>query len=457
MQRVFVLSSVQTPLMPCHPARARELLRKSKARVFRSVPFTIILNSREHGNLQPLELKVDPGSKKTGLALLATGKRDPKVIFAAELEHRGHAIKKALDQRRGIRRSRRHRHVRHRTPRFNNRTKPSGWLAPSLMSRVYNVQTWALRLKKLAPVSAIAVETVRFDMQAMQSPGISGVEYQQGSLQGYEVREFLLERFDRQCAYCDKKNIPLQVEHVVAKAHGGSNRISNLVLACESCNRKKGIKSLGDFLAKDQPRLKKINAQLKRPLRDAAAVNATRYAVGSALKTLGLPTSFWSGGRTKFNRMSQGFEKTHWLGAARVGSSGQKSFVPNHPGGFPFLAIKATGHGGRQLCLVDRYGFPRSKPSQARGSVHGFRTGDLVSAVVPTGKKAGHYRGRVAVRASGSFNIKTDSALVQGISSKYCKKIMGCDGYGYSQGNSVGRTRAFLPGLKAGVSCLETR
>ena len=163
------------------------------------------------------------------------------VMWAAELEHRGYVIKKALAKRRALRSSRRNRKTRYRACRFNNRRRPKGWLPPSLQSRIENTLTWVNRLRRLAPIDSSSMELVKFDTQLMQSPEISGIEYQQGELQGYEVREYLLEKFGRQCAYCGEKEVPLQVEHVIPKhpVHGpmGTNRISNLTLACEVCNQ----------------------------------------------------------------------------------------------------------------------------------------------------------------------------------------------------------------------------
>ncbi len=247
MQRVFVLSSSEDPLMPCHPARARELLRDGKAAVYRRIPFTIVLKHRADGDTQPVELKVDPGSKTTGIALVGEFKRGRRAIFGANLSHRGQAVKDALESRRSLRRSRRARKTRYRAPRFLNRTRPKGWLPPSLMSRVDNVQSWGNKLGKFSPLSALAVETVRFDMQKMENPEISGVEYQQGELIGYEVREYLLEKWGRKCAYCYKEGVPLEVEHIVPKSLGGSNRVSNLTLACRPCNEKKGSNPFLNF------------------------------------------------------------------------------------------------------------------------------------------------------------------------------------------------------------------
>src|SRR5664279_1256938 len=291
MQRVLVVSNTRKQLMPCTPARARLLLTGEKAAVLRQYPFTIILKDRVDGDLQPIEFKADPGSKTTGATLVADyAKRGKTVVWAGEINHRGQAIKDALDSKHGIRRSRRSRKTRYREPRFDNRTRPDGWLPPSLMSRVHNVMTLAMRVQRFSPVTSVAVETVRFDMQKMLNPEISGAEYQQGTLAGYELKEYLLEKWGRKCAYCKKKNLPLQVEHIIPESRGGTKRESNLPLACEACNQEKGNLTAAEF---GHPEIQK---QAFVPLKDAAAVNATRYAIGAALKTLGLPVSFWSGG-----------------------------------------------------------------------------------------------------------------------------------------------------------------
>ena len=192
---VFVLDTNKQPLSPCRPSVARKLLRDGKAAVWKMYPFTVILKRAvEPINVPPVTFKVDPGSKTTGMALV----QDGKVVFAAELTHRGAAIKDALASRRAIRRNRRQRKTRYRPARFDNRRKPEGWLPPSIQSRVNNLQTWFVRLFKLVPLGGISMELVRFDTQLMQNAEISGVEYQQGELAGYEVREYLLEKWGRQ-------------------------------------------------------------------------------------------------------------------------------------------------------------------------------------------------------------------------------------------------------------------
>lgn len=334
---VFVLDTNRKPLYPCTPGMARSLLKAGKAAVFRMFPFTIILKKAVEAIAEPLQLKIDPGSKVTGFAILLGA----QLIWAAELTHRGQSIKSSLESRRSLRRGRRNRHTRYRQPRFLNRTRPQGWLAPSLMHRVLTIQTWVKRLMGFAPINSIAQELVRFDMQQIQNPEISGTQYQQGTLYQYEIREYLLAKWNRTCAYCNAQNIPLEIEHIVPKAQGGTNRVSNLTLACVPCNQKKGTQDIKDFLSKKPDLTQRILSQAKQPLKDAAAVNSTRWVLFNALKGTGLPVMTGSGGQTKFNRTSQGLPKTHFFDAACVGEIPTLEILTAQP-----LLIKATGRVG---------------------------------------------------------------------------------------------------------------
>lgn len=419
---VFVIDTNKKPCDPIHPGEARQMLKRGEAAVFRRYPFTLILKTVSTSPTRPIQIKLDPGSKTTGIALT----EGDAVIWGAELSHRGQTIKASLKSRSDLRRSRRNRHTRYRKVRFSNRKPRIGQLPPSLQHRVETIDTWVKKIIKLVPVTSISQELVRFDLQQIEKPEISGIEYQQGELAGYEVREYLLNKWDRKCAYCSSVNVPLKIEHIRPKAKGGSNRISNLCLACESCNTKKGTQDIEKFLAKKPDILKRILSQAKRPLIDAAAVNSTRWKLFNRLKETGLPVTTGSGGLTKFNRTRLGLTKTHWLDAACVGKVDSLSCLTTKP-----LLIKATGHGTRQMCGTDKHGFPTRHRTNKQ--IHfGFQTGDIVRAVVKTGKKVGTYVGRIATRATGSFNISTHTEKVQGISHKYCKAIHKKDGYGYS-------------------------
>ncbi|MBD2181026.1 HNH endonuclease [Planktothrix sp. FACHB-1355] len=381
----------------------------------------------DNDNLKPLRIKIDPGAKFTGLALVS----DKNIVWAAELEHRGFTIRDSLTSRRQIRRSRRQRKTRYRKPRFLNRRRKDGWLPPSLMSRVYNIQTWVNRLCKLAPIKAISLELVKFDTQKMVNPEINGVEYQRGEIWGYEVRQYLLEKFNHTCVYCGVTNKPFNLDHFHPKSKGGSDRVSNLVLSCVECNQAKGDKLPAEFLSDRLDILTKIDKQRKQPLADAAAVNATRWKLKDILESIGLPVELGSGGLTKYNRQRLNISKTHWTDAACVGLS-----TPNSLNimGYQPLIIKAMGRGSRQMVKPDKYGFPRTSPKLRQKSFYGFMTGDIVKAVVSKGKKVGTYVGRIAVRKTGNFNIKTKTDTVQGISHKYCRQLHKSDGYAYSFG-----------------------
>ena len=428
MQYVFVLDKDKKPLDPCHPARARKLLSSGRAAVFCRFPFTIILMERtqEKSAMHSYRVKIDPGSKNTGLALIR--EEDGLVVWAAEIQHRGQIIRDNLLSRRAIRRGRRNRHCRYRPARFDNRRRAKGWLPPSLESRLANIETWVRRLAFKVPLATISTELVKFDTQLMTNPEISGVAYQQGALVGYEVREYLLEKCGRRCVYCGAQNIPLEIEHIIPKSRGGSSRVSNLTLACEKCNRAKNNLTAAEF---GHPEIEK---QAKQPLKDATAVNAIRWELWRRLSALGLPVECGTGGRTKYNRTRQGLPKTHWLDAACVGKSGENITVSN---GLAPILIKACGHGSRQMCRVDKFGFPRTSAKGAK-NVFGFQTGEIVRAVVTKGKKMGTYVGRVAVRTSGFFNIQTDTQVVQGIGWRYCQSVHKHDGYSYDFRKEMG-------------------
>jgi RRXRR protein len=267
---VFVVDKHKRPLMPCTPKRARLLLSQGRAVVHHLVPFVIRLKDRrvEECAVQPLVLKLDPGAKTSGLALARVeATKEGEVhhaVLLAEIEHRGEEVHAAMSTRARARRRRRGANLRYRPSRFNNRTRPPGWLPPSLKSR------------------------------------------------------------------------------------GGSERVSNLALSCHDCNQSKGNRTAEEF---GHP---EVEAQAKAPLKDAAAVNATRYKLVEALSVFGLPLGTWSGGRTRWNRARFNLAKTHALDALCVGD-----LAGVHVGTLRTLRISATGRGRYCRTLFNRFGFPR--------------------------------------------------------------------------------------------------
>jgi hypothetical protein len=269
------------------------------------------------------------------------------------------------------------------------------------------------------------MELVRFDTQKMENASILGVEYQQGELLGYEVREYLLEKFFRKCAYCNTTDVPLEVEHIVPKSRGGSDRVENLTLACRPCNQKKGNQTALEF---GYPQ---VQAVAKKPLKDVASVNATRWKVFETLKATGLPIECGTGGRTKYNRARQQLPKTHWIDAACVGESTPETLKVDfsHP-----LIISARGHGSRQMCRTDRYGFPLTHKARVKHRF-GWQTGDMAKAIIPKGKYRGVYSlGRIIAK-SGSFLFSPPGVLGKNrisVNWKYLIPLHRNDGYSYS-------------------------
>lgn len=432
---VAVLDRDHRPLMPCTQKRARLLLERGRAVVHRRYPFTLRLKDRRAQDcaFQPLRLKLDPGSRVTGIAILRESPEtnEGQVVHLAQIEHRSN-VSQNLTKRRSYRRTRRTRALRHRAPRFRNRTRREGWLPPSLRSRVEVVESWVRRYGMLFPLTHLSVEAVRFDTQLLENPDISGVLYQQGTLAGYELREYLLQKWGRSCAYCGKEGVPLQIEHLVAVSRGGSDRESNLTISCARCNQRKGTRNIEEFLKTKPEVLRRLLAQAKAPLRDAAALNSARQELLSRLWGTGLPVEVGTGGRTKFNRSRAALPKTHAFDALCVGASTPETL---HGVRIPVLHITCKGRG--------RYQRHRRLPTKThrahvhaprRKFYHGFQNGDMVLAQVPSGKYRGRHVAEVRTRSSGSFDLFVRGRKVAaGISVRHCRLLSRFDGYSYSQ------------------------
>jgi 5-methylcytosine-specific restriction endonuclease McrA len=439
---VFVLDRRGKPVMPTTQKRARQLLEKGRARIHKIAPFTIRIvdiDARNY-NLPPLLIKIDPGSKYTGIAIVRLGASEASPVAPAwdrsqthmasfELKHRGDKIHLDLKTRRDARRARRSRHCRYRKPRFLNRARAKGWLPPSINHMVNSTVAIARKLQGLIPISAIVIEDCKFDTQRLMDPLIFGVGYQEGSLYQYHVKEWLLENHGRKCAYCGAVNVPLIVEHVVPKAKGGTNRLSNLTVSCRKCNGKKGTKDLREFLANDPKRLATVLANLEKPLKGAAAMNSVRNALKTRLKGLGLPVYSASTAETKFNRDRSNTPKSHAMDAANVGPMSR--LAGNR---LKTVGIASIGHGQRMRQLIDKFGFPRQGVSALpkRKMIKGFVTGDFVKATVTRGQNKGNHVGRVTVRSSEGFYIKRSSGKTIAFMAKNAKLLQRGDGYAYS-------------------------
>jgi hypothetical protein len=222
--------------------------------------------------------------------------------------------------------------------------------------------------------------------------------------------------------YCGITGVPLNIDHVHPRSRGGSDRVFNLVLACVPCNQAKADRPVEEFA---HPAVAaRLKAAAKAPLRDAAAVQSVRWALWRALNQR-LPTHVASGGRTKWNRTRNQLPKSHTLDALAVGKLATITETVDQ-----VLVTGCTGRGAYTRTRTDKHGFPRLRlPRQKQ--FFGFATGDLVRAVVPSGKHAGTHTGRVAVRASGSFAIRTTHGLANARHT-HVRLLQRADGYAYT-------------------------
>ncbi|MFW9914451.1 MAG: RNA-guided endonuclease IscB [Candidatus Thorarchaeota archaeon] len=292
---VMVWNMRGQPLMPTTPQKARKLLKQQKAKVIQRLPFMIQLLYATGENTQAVELGLDPGYKKSGFSVRTAQKE----LLAGEVHFRRDVSQK-LTARRMYRKTRRSNKTRYRPPRFDNRRRAKGWLAPSIQHKLDSHLRFVQKLQAMLPITRITVEVGTFDPQKLQNPEIKGVEYQQGELAGYEVREYLLHKWGRTCAYCGKTNLPVEIDHMIPKSRGGSDRVSNLTLSCRPCNQKKGNQTAAEF---GYPQLQ---AKAEKPLKAVPFMNLVRLRLA---ETLGSEQTW--GYLTKYQRTQLGLPKSH--------------------------------------------------------------------------------------------------------------------------------------------------
>lgn len=245
---VAVLSKTGIRLMPTSNYRARKLLARKKAVICGYRPFTIRLTERETGDVQPVELAVDTGYFHVGNSL-KTAKHELAAVEIRTLMDE----KQRYDDRRRYRRMRRSR-LRYRAPRFDNRRRPEGWLAPSIRGRMEQNLAMLKRIISVVPVTRIVMEMGQFDTQVLKAleegkPLPEGTDYQQGERYGTAtLREAVFARDNYTCQCCQKTandGVILHVHHIVYRSQGGTNRMGNLITVCEKCHTPKNHKPGG--------------------------------------------------------------------------------------------------------------------------------------------------------------------------------------------------------------------
>ena len=219
---VYVLSINNKALMPTSNAKARILLKQKKAIVKNLKPFTIQLNYETTKYTQTITLGIDSGYNNIGFSAVT----DKKELIVGEVKLLQGMKERLLEKARyrKIRRSR----LRYRKPRWNNRTKskPKGWLAPSLKHKLDSHIKFIDSLYNILPITKTIVEIANFDIQKMKDDTISGVQYQQGNMLGFwNLREYVLHRDNHKCQNPNCKNKDkeqiLEIHHIKYKSFGG--------------------------------------------------------------------------------------------------------------------------------------------------------------------------------------------------------------------------------------------
>lgn len=405
---VYVISKDGQPLMPTERCgKVYRLLRSRKAKVIKRCPFTIQLLYDTAGNVQPVSLGVDAGSRHIGIS--ATTKE--RELYAAEVVLRTDIVD-LMSARRELRRARRGRKTRYRKPRFDNRTrsKHKGWLAPSVENKIAAHLRAARDVCAILPVSKIVVETASFDTQKLKADidGLKrpeGEAYQQGEQLGFwNVREYVLFRDGHTCRCCKGKSGVkiLNVHHIESRKTGG-DAPNNLVTLCEYCHKQYHEGKV------------KLPADIRRgtAMRDAAFMGIMRWTFYHRLKALypGMVQMTY-GYITKNVRILHGLPKEHRVDAR---------CISGHPGARPldyYYYQKRVRKNNRQIhkLTVSRGG--KRKRNQAPKYVYGYQLFDKVSV----GKKEGFVFGR---RSSGYFDIRTldGTKLSAGISYRKLRRL----------------------------------
>jgi N6-L-threonylcarbamoyladenine synthase len=349
----YVLNQRGVALMPCKVQRARVLLKEKKARVIRRKPFTIQLLFPTGETKQPIVLGVDSGYHRIGLSAVS-GRKE---VFAAEVVLRNDIVK-LNSERRQYRRFRRSRKTWYREPRFLNRKKDAGWLAPSIQHKLDTHIRVIENIKKILPITEIVVEVAAFDIQKINNPDIQGTGYQNGPQKGFwNVREYVLHRDGHICQNCKgkSKDKVLQVHHIVSRQIG-SDRPDNLVTLCKTCHQKV---SEGKITLDIKP---------QKDFKPETFITTVRWMLVDRLKELypEISVKYTYGYLTKSKRIMFGLEKSHVNGAFAI--SGTSDAVR-----YKHFAIKQNRRNNRALQLNRKGSCPSIRKRR-----YLYQPGDLV-------------------------------------------------------------------------------
>jgi len=294
---VYVLSKEGKPLMPTNRhGKVRHLLKDGKVKVTKRTPFTIQLlyNSEEY--TQPITLGIDSGYQNIGLSAVT----ESQEVFSAEVKLRTDIVK-LNSERRQYRRSRRNRKTWYREPRFLNRKKDNGWLAPSIQHKIDSHIKLIDTVKKILPITKINIEVANFDIQKIKNQDIEGIGYQNGDQSGFwNIREYVLYRDGHICQHCKGKcgDKILEVHHINTRQTGG-DRPDNLITLCGLCHEKVSQNKL------------QLKIKVSKGYKSESFMSMVRWRLVNIIREMGDIVSHTYGYITKGNRIALGISKSH--------------------------------------------------------------------------------------------------------------------------------------------------
>ena len=392
---VYVINKHGQPLVPCDPRKARLLLKEGKAKVIQRTPFTIQLLYGSSGYKQPISLGVDAGTKHIGVSATT----EKHVVFEAEVLLRTD-IQELLSTRREFRHARRHRKTRYRQPRFLNRRRSDGWLAPSVQNKMDAHVQVIKEVAKILPISSVTVEVAQFDIQKINNPDIAGTEYQEGDQMGFwNVREYVLFRDQHACQSCHGKTKDkiLNVHHIESRKTGG-NSPGNLITLCDTCHDKIHRESLTHLFQRQ-----------RESFRDASQMTMMRWFIYRGVQKVFPDAKLTYGYLTKNTRITHGLEKNHRVDARCISGN------PNaYPAETTYLIKRVRGQ-NRQLHKATFLKGGVRKANKASRYVMGFQLFDKV-------RYNGHEGFVFGRRASGYFDLRLldGTRISAGV---HCKKL----------------------------------
>ncbi|WP_142300951.1 RNA-guided endonuclease IscB [Bacillus sp. 7884-1] len=355
---VYIVNKQGEPLMPCSPRKAKILLKEKKAKVVKQTPFTLQLLFGSSGYKQPISLGVDAGTKYVGLSATT----EKQVLLEGQSQLRND-IKELLATRLQFRRARRSRTTRYRKPRFLNRKRKEGWLAPSVQNKVDAHIKLVKLIYSILPVTKLTVEVAQFDTQLLKNPSIEGEQYQQGDQMGFwNVREYIFYRDGHTCQWCKgkKKEKILNVHHMESRKTGGDSP-DNLITLCESCHNDLHQKGLEHLFKRKS-----------KPLRDASQMTVMRWFIYNQIKEKYHDAQFTYGYITKHTRIAHGLAKEHSVDARCI--SGNPLANPTET----VVQWKAVRKNNRQLHKATISKGGKRKNNKAPRFVKGFQLFDKV-------------------------------------------------------------------------------